>query len=103
MNRTYDHYEKGKGHEHNTWISTPGEGLSKRQCPVQISVTPDKQQSRLAIVFRGKGLRIRKDKHKAWHPASDVYFQVNAWVKEEFSRFVLYADNLTGQESDKFK
>ena len=44
MKRTYDHYEKGKGHKHNTWISTPDEGLTRRQCSLQISVTPEGQQ-----------------------------------------------------------
>ena len=29
IKQTYGHYEKGKGHEHNTWLSTPGEGLTK--------------------------------------------------------------------------
>ena len=66
-------------------------------------------------------MRIRKDERKAWCPTIEVYFQENAWVdkaavtewaektlqkfvnKEELSHFVLYADNLTGQESDKFK
>ena len=60
IKRTYDHYETGKWLEHNTWISTPGEGLTIRQCSLQISVTPDWQQSRLALVFPGNVLKLRK-------------------------------------------
>ena len=66
-------------------------------------------------------MRIRKDEPKAWHPSIEVCFRENAWVdtavatewaekilqkflnKEELSHFVLYANNLIGQESDKFK
>lgn len=66
-------------------------------------------------------MRTRKYERKAWYPTIKVYFQENSWVdkavvtewaektlkifvnKEELSHFVLYADNLTGQESDKFK
>ena len=59
----YDHYKKGNGHEHNT----------------QTSVTPEGQQPLLAIASREKGLRIRKHKHRVWHPNVDVCFQENTW------------------------
>ena len=41
MKQQYDHYEKGKRHKHNTWISTPGEFLTRKQCSLQASVTPE--------------------------------------------------------------
>ena len=55
----------------------------------------------------------------AYHPDADVYFQKNAWADTEVSvewanktlaaavegldRFVLFMDNLTAQQSSKFK
>ena len=119
--RTYEHVEAGKGHEHNTWISTPGDGLTKRQCSLQVCFRPVGKQPPLAIIFRGKGTRIRDDEKKAWHPDVHVYFQENAWVdnslacqwmektikpfieEENLGPYTLFCDNLTAQTSDQFK
>ena len=76
-------------------------------------------QPRLAIIFRGKGTRIREDEKSSWHKDVDVYFQDNAWIDTKFSvkwtgktlldavkdvdRFSLLCDNLTGQAADEFK
>ena len=78
--RTYEHVERGKGHEHNTWIGTPGDSLTKRKCSLQVCVRAEEKQPSLGIVFRGKGTIIREYEKKAWHPAVHVLFQENAWV-----------------------
>ena len=48
-------------------------------------MTPVGKQPHLAIIFRGKGVRISEDERKAWHQDIDVYFQTNAWADTEFS------------------
>ena len=63
-------------YEHSTWISKLGEGLTMRQCTLQI--TPEGLHPRIAVVFRGK--RFRQDEKDAWHKSVDVYFQNNTWV-----------------------
>ena len=116
--RTYEIVKK-KDRYHKVWISQPGSGLEKRQCTLQICVRAAGEQPRLAIIFRGKGMRISSDEKASWHKDVDVYFQPNAWADTEFSvkwakntlsksvkdlkRFVLFADNLTAQVSDDFK
>ena len=109
--KTYDIVEESKGHEHNTWISQPGSGLDKRQCSLQVCIRAEGKQPPVGIVFRGKGKRIRPDEMKAWHPDVHVFFQQNAWVdtlqpfaqEEQVGHFILFADNLTAQESGLFK
>ena len=116
--RTYELVKKGDKY-HKVWIAQPGSGLEKRQCTLQICVRAAGEQPRLAIIFRGKGMRISEDEKASWHKDVDVYFQPNAWADTEFSkkwakktlsrcvkdlkRFVLFADNLTAQTSDAFK
>jgi len=43
-------------------------------------------QPRLAIIFRGKGLRITDIERKAYHPDVDVYFQEKAWCDDNIMR-----------------
>ena len=116
--RTYELVKKGDKY-HKVWIAQPGSGLEKRQCTLQICVRAAGEQPRLAIIFRGKGMRISDDEKASWHKDVDVYFQPNAWADTEFSkkwakrtlsksvknlkRFALFADNLTAQTSDAFK
>ena len=120
VRKTYDIVEEGHGHDHNTWISQPGSGLDKRQCSLQICIRAEGKQPPIGIVFRGKGKRIRPDEKEAWHPDVHVFFQENAWVNtivatdwvkttlksfveaEEVGHYMLYADNLSAQESEPF-
>ena len=48
-------------------------------------VRAEGEQPRIAVIFRGKGLRVRKDEKDAWHPSVDVYWQENAWADTNFS------------------
>ena len=66
-------------------MSTPGSGLDKRQCTLQICFSPDDTKVRIAIIFRGKGKRICKDELEAYYKDVDVYWQSNAWADTEFS------------------
>ena len=104
---------------HKTWISQSSSGLEKRQCTIQVCTRAEGQQPRIAIIFRGKGKRVRPDEKAAWHPNVDVFWQENAWADTKFSvdwvnstlkssvedldRHVLYVDNLTAQQTDNFK
>ena len=39
----------------------------------------DTRETQLAISIRIKDLKFREDERKAWHPATDIYFQENVW------------------------
>ena len=82
-------------------------------------VRGDEKQPRIAVIFRGKGKRIRQNEKDAWHLDIDVYWQNNPWADKKFSvdwvngtlsdavkvtnHFVLFVDNLTAQQTDVFK
>ena len=72
--RTYEIIEQGQKHS-KTWIGQPAAGLDKRQCTLQVCTRGDGKQPRIAIIFRGKGKRIRQDEKDAWHPDVDVYLE----------------------------
>ena len=110
---TYD--KKGTN---SVWISQPGSGLDKRQCTLQLCISPeDEQHVPPAIIFRGKGnvSRIEKD---AYDKRVHVYWQKNAWmdrsvalnwIKQTFapavdksSENVLFLDNLGCQMTEEF-
>ncbi|KAK3245362.1 hypothetical protein CYMTET_45066 [Cymbomonas tetramitiformis] len=108
---TYD--EKGAK---EVWINTPsGSSLEKRQCTLQICYVSDaggRPQIRLALIFRGKGLRISQLEREAWDKRVDVYFQVSiakwtqekAWADRDFSlawlegTFLPWAKELEGEK-----
>ena len=101
-------------------MSTPGSGLDKRQCTLQICVSPGNTKIKIAIIFRGKGKRITDDELKAYHKEVHIYCQTNAWADTEFSvnlvrihtlkqavyedesEFVLFCDNLSAQVIEEF-
>ncbi|KAK3243248.1 hypothetical protein CYMTET_47087 [Cymbomonas tetramitiformis] len=106
------------------WISTPsGSSLEKRQCRLQMCFAADVHgnvQPRLALISRGKGLRITDVEKAAWDPRVDVYFQPNAWADREFcvewakrtygpwakkvqGEKVLLMDNLDGQLTQEYR
>ena len=84
--KTYDlHVPTAERRDYRTWVSTPGSGLDKRQCTLQICFSPGDTKIRIAIIFRGKGKRITDDELKAYHKDVDIYWQTNAWADTEFS------------------
>ena len=70
-------------------------------------------------MFHGAGKRISEDERSSWHKVVHMFFQENAWVDtkvavdwvkktsklatEHLKKFVLFADNLTGQVHNNFK
>ena len=57
------------------WTAEPNTGDSKRFRTSQICFRPTGQQPRIAIIFRGQGLRITAVEKKSLNPGIDVYFQ----------------------------
>ena len=104
------------------WCAQPKAGDSKQFCSLNICFRPRRKQPRLAIMFRGKGKRIKEVEKLLWDPDVDVYFQVNAradtefcvaWAKKTLALIVkeaclndepylLFCDNLEGQIADDF-
>ena len=101
------------------WISTPGDGLTKRQCSLQVCFRPVGKQLPLAIIFRGKGTRWTKRKLDIQMcmyifrkmPGVDTSLACQ-WMEktikpcieeENLARYTLFCDNLTAQTSDQFK
>jgi hypothetical protein len=104
------------------------ESSEKRFCTLQIMIAlsgnSDKPfpQPRIALIFRGQGIRISQQERDAWHPGVDIYFQSKAWMdkalqKEWMNRTVktyvethlppdkqkvLFVDNLSSQTDDEF-
>eukprot|EP00795_Rhopilema_esculentum_P014944 gene14944-biopygen848 len=122
---TYEkHFPRGEQRNHRTWVSTPGPGLDKRQCTLQICFAAEGPPVKIAIIFRGTGKRISQDEIQAYHKDVDVYWQTNAWADINFSidwvkrtlkpavqnssetgeneEFVLFCDNLSAQTNDLF-
>eukprot|EP00794_Sanderia_malayensis_P013462 gene13462-14853_t len=108
--------------QHRTWISTPGPGLEKRQCALQVCFSPAGPPVRIAIIFQGTGKQISPDETQAHHKDVDVYWQANAWADTAFcvdwvkktlkpavekdgagnEEFVLFCDSLNGQSYELF-
>jgi hypothetical protein len=119
---TYEEIHK-RGAEGNRekriWTAQPNTGDSKRFCTLQICFRPEGVQPRIAIIFRGLGLRISAVEKAAWDPYVDVYFQKNAWADTTFTmewsdrtlkpfvsdmdRFLLFLDNLSSQVQYRFR
>ena len=113
---------RGEQRQQRTWVSTPGPGLDKRQCTLQICFAPEGPPVRIGIIFRGTGKRVSTDETNAYHKDVDVYWQANAWADVNFSvnwvtrtlkpavintsetnkEFVLFCDNLSAQTNELF-
>ena len=77
-NSTYEvNVPKENRRNHLVWVAHPGSGLEKRQCTLQVCISPE-SKVRITIIFRGSGKRISLDEIKAYHPDVDVYLQENA-------------------------
>jgi len=105
------------------WIQQAGEGsYEKRMCTLNVCFSPslDGPQPRLAMIFHGKGLRIKSTERAQWHPDIDVSFNEKAWATDEWcmehiakqapvvpgrqgAQALLLCDNLSGQCSKDFR
>ena len=80
------------GHFDTTWtkkgeerveVRTPSDALRKRFCTGHLhfyAKRPVEKQPKVALVFRGKGLRISDAEKAAYHPRTRIVFQPKAWV-----------------------
>ena len=112
-------YETPKGRNEKCWIACPGSGLDKRQCSLQVCFSPENNQVRTEIIFRGTGKNISQSEKRKYHKSVDVFWQNKAWadtpvscewVKKtlksaipEGEEFLLVCDNLVAQTSIEFK
>ena len=87
MKTTYESSEVGRYDK--VWVSTPGSGLEKRQCTLQLCFSPEDNTCRVYIIFRGTkdGHYIAKAEKDQYHPAVDVLWQKNAWADTEVCNF----------------
>ena len=117
---TYEvNLSKAEKRDHRVWVTNPGSGLGKRQCTLQVCISPE-SKVRIAFIFRGYGKRISADKIRAYHPDVDVYWQEKAWADTKFSvewvrqtlkegikplegkEFFLFCDSFTAQVNEEF-
>ena len=112
-------YETPLGRNEKCWIACPGSGLDKRQCSLQICFSPENNQVRTEIIFRGTGKNIKQMEKRSYHKSVDVFWQRNAWADTQVScewvkktlksavpegeEFLLVCDNLGAQTSIEFK
>ena len=75
------------GHKEKVWVSTPGSGLEKRQCSLQVCFSAEDNQMKIEIIFRGTsgGKRISTVEKQSYHQGVDVYWQKCAWADLEVS------------------
>ena len=119
--RTYE--DKDVGRHDRVWVGQPGSGLEKRQCTLQLCLSPEDNHVKAEIIFRGTGKRISPHEKAAYHKDVAIFWQKNAWADTEVSvewvkstlkegveaardgntEFVLLCDNLNAQTSDEFK
>lgn len=79
MERSSRDKEKRKANRvGKVWRTQPKAGDSKRFCSLNICFRPCGKQSRLAIIFRGNGKKIKEVEKLLWDLDIDVYFQVKA-------------------------
>ena len=78
LGATYEFKGTSKVH-----VKTQAEGLSKRQATVALMFGPrpfDSSDNRVALIFRGKGVRIASSERLAYDPQVHVLFQERAWM-----------------------
>ena len=84
--KTYEQIDKGSKENGNkkVWTSQPNTWDSKHFCVLNVCFRPTWEQSKLAIIFRGKGKRLSAIEKESWDNDVDVYFQKNSWDDTEF-------------------
>eukprot|EP00112_Aurelia_sp_Birch-Aquarium-sp1_P024456 Seg7753.1 transcript_id=Seg7753.1/GoldUCD/mRNA.D3Y31 product="hypothetical protein" protein_id=Seg7753.1/GoldUCD/D3Y31 len=112
-NKTYE--EEGTK---NVWISQPNDGLDKRQCTLQLCISPEEvQRIPPAVIFRGKG-KVKSAEKTQYDKRVHVYFQEKGWMDgkvalewvemtyapfvDKKSENVLFLDNLSSQMTGQF-
>lgn len=55
-------------------------GLDKRQCSMQVALTPEDDDLRISVIFQGTGKHTFADEKKSYHKSCDVYWQANPWA-----------------------
>ena len=53
---------------HKVWVANPGAGLENGWCLVQLAFSPEDDNSRVAVIFRGTEKRISEDEINSYHP-----------------------------------
>ena len=116
-------YEEKLGRNEKCWVRTPGSGLEKRQCTLQLCLSPEDNHVKAEIIFRGTGKQIKASEKAAYHKDVAIFWQKNAWADTDVSvewvkttlkegaeaaqdgdtEFVLLCDNLEAQTSDSFQ
>ena len=69
--------------EQRVEVKTPSDALRKRYCTGHLHFFADRpveKQPCVALVYRGKGIRISAAEKEAYHPRVRVYWQPKAWV-----------------------
>ena len=73
-----------KSGEKHIWCASGPSGLSKRQCTVQLTIFADGvPRIKPLLIFRGKGIRIKKTEKDKWDKRVSVCFQKDAWCDEQ--------------------
>ena len=117
MNKLKNRTKKNRNQK--VWSAQPKQGDSKQFCTLNICFRPSGEQPRLAIIFRGKDLRLSPAEKASWDKDVDVFFQPNAWADTEFvvnwaektlkpavadvSHFILFLDNLEAHVHESFR
>ena len=70
--KTYELVKPGNS-ENRTKSGYPG--ASKRSCSPNVYFCPKGEETRLAVIFRGRGKRISEAVKQVWSKDIDVYFQ----------------------------
>ena len=79
-------YERpGVGRHDRVWVANPGSGLEKRQATLQVCYSPEDNNVKIEVIFRGTGKRIAPHEKEAYHKDVDVYWQPSAWADTDFS------------------
>ena len=86
---------------------------------IQCSLTPEDNDLRVSVLYRGMGKQISEDERQLCHKSVDIYWQPNAWADTDVcvnwtkntlvppmknqGEYVLFSDNLEGQCSASFQ
>lgn len=55
------------------WLANPGPELDKRQSSMQVSFTPEDDDLRVSVLYRGMDKQISVDERQSYHKSVDVY------------------------------
>lgn len=92
-------FNKGQGYSvkgsKTVWHQGAQSGLDKRQCTVQLTIHADRvPRVKPLLIFRGKGLRIKRSEKNSYDKRVVVKFQINAWCDEPIMCQICGGDRL---------